>query len=819
MIMNQRINKLKRHLLVDERPLCIERIKYFTEAYRESEFEPEIIRRAKGMANFLDKITIFIEDGELIVGNVASKPMGVELQPVRGEWVSTDKLSDEEPFIYKKSLEGSVEGIGISKAELQELQPITEYWMRKVKSDYAHRMLSEKHYLAAESSVTIQGHGRRVGMGQGISGQGASTGMGLGGVYSFILDHEWHLRHGLNHIIEEAEQELKNIDFTRPDCAKKANFLRAVIICHKAAIRFAKRFSALASELASKEADPTRKKELERIASNCDWVPANPARDFWEALQSFWLVDLMCHPSHTGAPGRFDQYMHPYYKRDIEKGRITREGALELLCCLRVKHSELREIFEPEMWRRGYPGAEMFQNIVLGGVDRDGRDVTNELSYLLLEAAKECPTPHPTLSIRVHEGTPDDFMMKALEVVRTGLGMPAFFGDKCYTDFWLYEGLPLEIARDWALAGCTYSNPPKFTGESTGSAICPAKVLEFALWDGWDPRIGKQVGPKTGAFESFESFDDLMRAFKEQFDYFMKITTDCENISLAIKFPLTSQPFLTPLMLPDSIKTGNDLEEGCAPVEVVEVDTVGMINAADSLAAIKKLVFDEKKITKKQLKDALATNWHGHEDIRQMCLAAPKYGNDDDYVDLIAREAYQLFVELAHSIPSVRGETQTLRKKTYTLPCAFSVGLHLAEGVFTGATPDGRCAGEPLADGSVSAMRGRDTNGPTALMKSAAKINQLPINGSLMNMKFHPSALKTNEDMKKLTNLIKTYLVDLEGKHVQFNVVDAETLRDAREHPENHRDLIVRVAGYSAYFVTLTKEIQEEIIQRSELSL
>lgn len=826
--MNPRINRLWEGLMVDERPLCVERSKYFTEAFKKGEGKPLIMRRAEGLANVLDNITIFIEDGELIVGNGASERMGVELNPMRGYWKSPDQLQlagvGEEFFMDKGSLGGVLESVTISDSNLAQIRVDNKYWMDWVKNDTSHLLMDEKFYgMAASLSIDLATH--RIGVGQasgGVMGSGAYTGMGLGNLMSYVLVHEKHLKHGLNKIIYDAELELNNLDLSSPNCLKKSDFLRSVIISQKAAIRFVKRFASLAKDMVSKEADLTRKKELENIASNCDWILANPPRSFYEACQAYWFVTLLGHPSHTAAPGRFDQYMYPFYKKDREEGKITKEEALELLQCLRIKHSQLREIWEAENYRLGYPGAAMFQNTTISGTKADGTDATNELSYLVLQAAFECPTTHPTLSLRVHENIPEDFMLRAVEVVKTGIGMPAFFGDKSYIDFWLYEGLPIEMAREWAVGGCVYTTIPKYSGEISGNFLNCAKVLELTLNNGIEPGTNKQFGLNTGKFVSFKKFADLMDAYKKQNAYFSKIAADTENIQLISKMHTNSQPFLTPLMLDgdaDPIKTGIDISEGAAPIEYVAINAIGLINVADSLAAIKKLIFDEKRISAEQLMAALDANWDGYDEIKKMCLAAPKYGNNDDYVDLIAAELYKDFSDCCHNMESVRGKTQTLRKRTYFIPDGFSVAVQWPAGRITGATPDGRIAGECLADGSMSAMRGRDVKGPTALIQSAGKINQLSWGCTLMNGKFHPDSLKNVEDTRKFIALIKTYLIDLGGKHIQFNIASRETLLDAQSHPYEHRDLIVRVAGYSAYFVQLSKAVQDEIIGRTELKM
>jgi formate C-acetyltransferase len=400
-------------------------------------------------------------------------------------------------------------------------------------------------------------------------------------------------------------------------------------------------------------------------------------------------------------------------------------------------------------------------------------------------------------------------MLKALEVVKTGVGMPAFVSDASYTQFLLNEGLPLEIARDYTIAGCL---DIAVTGQSRVLAdpmfITPL-VFEYTLNNGRDPKTGRQFGPKTGEMESFESFDDLLAAFKKQFVHFANLTAEHNAIKFQIWSELFPDPITSSLMV-DAVKVGKPMHDRRFPYENGAVlNPVGMVNVADSLTAIKKLVFDEKKVSMKELKEALAANWegNGYPDLRKVFLAAPKYGNDDDYADSIAKDLCKFFAETAVELPTYQGG----RHK----PSAISISAQWPGGLATGATPDGRLSGECLADGGMSAMRGRDLQGPTALMKSAMKIDQIPYQATLLNMKFHPSALKSTEDMKKLANLMKIYLAS-GGKHVQFNVVNAETLIEAQKEPEHHRDLVVRVAGYSAYFVELSRNTQEEIIGRTE---
>jgi pyruvate formate-lyase/glycerol dehydratase family glycyl radical enzyme len=793
MMMNQRIEKLKAGLIVENYPVCLEKGRLITESYRETEAEPPIMKQAKAQANILDKITIFIEEGELIVGNTASKPMGVEVAWCEAIW------PQEDIDVLKR------EGWVISEEDEAEIRRMNEYWKSRTLAYRAGQLFDEERlWPFVQSGVTLPPwKNKEVGWG-GFGGGG----MGIGPNLSLLaVDYEKVLHGGLNKIIEEAEQELRNVRIVNADSIKKVYFLRAVIIAHKALIRFANRFATLATELASKEADPLRKRELERIASTCRRVPASPARDFYEAVQSFWFIFLMLNPNPTVSLGRFDQYMYPFYKKDIEEKRITDDEVLELMECLRIKDMGITFTASRTQQREKNAGLAKWHNMIIGGQTPGGKDATNELSYLILEAAKRCPTPHHTITVRVHEGTPLDFMVKALEVVKTGMGMPAFVGDKSYLDYLLGQGVPLETARDYVLVGCLDAGLPGQTRVNAYMMFIVPIVFEFFLNNGVEPRTGRQLGPRTGDLENFKSFDDLMRAFKEQLAYFMGLVAEWDNIFARSRADSWPYPFESSLMV-DAIKEGKGMCDRVFPFENgAALNAVGMINVADSLAAIKKLVFEEKKVTMKELKTALDKNWQGYEGIQKLCLEAPKYGNDDNDVDSIAKELYKFWADTAVTLDSALGGKHK--------PAAISISAQWPGGALTGATPDGRFAGECLVDGTMSAMRGRDTHGPTALLKSAMKIDQRTYQATLLNMKFHPSALKSTEDLKKLSGLIKTYF-RFGGKHIQFNVVNRETLLDAQRHPENYRDLVVRVAGYSAYFIQLGKAIQDEIIGRTE---
>ncbi|MDO9534923.1 MAG: pyruvate formate lyase family protein [Bacillota bacterium] len=797
--MNERVKKLKQRLYVHKYPLCIEKFRLITKSLEKTEGDPEILRRAKTLANVLDNITVFIEDDELIVGNVASKPMGLEIDHDYGTW------SQEEIDALKE------EGYTISPEDEEELKTLNHYYKGKSLVSRMGEILfdNERLWPFVQSGMVLPPWKSK---GEGSGGGYAQGGMGLGpGLYLMGIDFAKILNDGLYKIIEEAEEELQRVKYIDADSVKKTYFLKSVLITHKAIIRFADRFADLAAEMEQRETNAVRKQELERIAETCRRVPAKPARTFYEAMQSFWFIFLMITPSPTAAAGRFDQYMYPFYKKDIAEGRATDEDVLELLECLRIKDMQLNRV-SGKLNRQKNSGMAKWHNWTIGGVTTEGEDATNELSYLILEAAKDCPTPHHTITVRVHEKTSDDFMLKALEVVKAGVGMPAFIGDKSYINFFVNNGVDLRDARDYIVTGCLDANlPGKSRTASIAMFIVPL-VLEITFHNGVEPRSGRQIGLKTGALEDFQTFDDLLEAFKSQLAYFMELNAERDNIELIANQELLPDPVRSSFMV-DAIKEGKALLDRTMPFENGAVmNPVGMINVADSLAAIKKLVFEEKTVTMKQLQEALSANWSGEEfeEIRKMCLEAPKYGNDDDYADLIAGDLYKFWAETTATFATALGGKH--------LPTAISITAHGPGGEMTGATPDGRYAGEVLADGTMSPMRGMDSGGPTAIIKSAVKIDQDPYQATLLNMKFHPSALESREDLLKLSSLIKTYF-KFSGKHIQFNIVDRATLLDAQAHPEKHRDLVVRVAGYSAYFIQLGRAVQEEIIGRAEHDL
>ncbi|MCL5952589.1 MAG: formate C-acetyltransferase [Chloroflexi bacterium] len=770
-----------------------------TEAFQDTEGQPQIIRNALAIAKVLDNIPIFIEDDDMLAGNLASKPGGVELTCLWGTWSPTD-------------LDSLIQdGFSISADERAEIARMNEYWRRRTLTGRMVQLYdNERLWPYAQLGVVLPafrskdegwGPGGMIGCGYGVRHEISQI---LG-----IFDFEKVLNQGTRQIIEEAQQELRSTRILSADAVKKVDYLKAVILAHQALIRFAGRFAVLAKEMAAKEQNPERRAELEKMAVTCRWVPANPARTFYEAMQSFWLTLLVLLPSGVLSLGRFDQFMYPFYKRDRAVRRITDDQVLEVLEWLRFKDSQII-VTAGSTHRNKYGGHAKWHNMTIGGQTGDGRDATNELTFLVLEAARDCPTPHHTITLRVHDGMPAELMRKALELVRTGIGMPAFIADQSCIDYLLSHGIPLRDARNYAIAGCLAINVPTQSRTIAHPMFVVPMVFEYALNNGRDPRTGKQVGPETGEFESFDCFEDWMKALQSQLAHFIELQAEFNNITIRAYGELYPQPIESSLMI-DGIRAGRDILERTLPLENGSVlNPIGMINVADSMAAIKKLVFEEKKISPRELMVALAANWAGerNQEIHRLCLAAPKYGNDDDYVDDIAHDLYQFWAAKTMTLGTSLGGKQK--------PASITIGTcQIPGGAATGATPDGRYAGESLADESMAAMRGRDVCGPRAQIKSAAKIDQVLYQSTSLDLKFHPAALANEEGLQKLGDLILTYF-RAGGKHIQFNVASNPTLLDAQEHPEQHKNLIVRIGGCSAYFVELTKPVQDEIIKRTE---
>jgi pyruvate formate-lyase/glycerol dehydratase family glycyl radical enzyme len=766
--------------------LSLARARLLTASYRETEGLPMPIRRAKAFAKILAEIPIYIEEHQLLVGDFAAKPMWAEWYPEFAvSWVEQEIDTGDEFFRAQSS-------------EVDEQKAICEYWKgRSVEGAYLSSLSEEERKRFVENGE------------DGAWVYGVSAQLDRPGGYH-VVAYDRLIREGCVGIRRKAEEELRATPVKDIESFQKANFLKAIDIVYRALGQYSQRYAVMARELA-KTTKKDRRKELERIAEICEWVPEHPARSFYEAVQTLWFVHVFLYLELRPAgvsPGRADQYLYPYYMRDIKEGKLTREEAVEILECLRVKMCTLRH-FNRKSFREGTSAEAQFHNITLGGQTPDGGDATNELSYLFVEAALRTRTIHNTLSVRWHDRIPQDFVLKGIELVSTGLGFPAFFNDDGNISFSMSMGATLEEARDYAIGGCVVPIIAGQAGPYPPFVLSMGKCMELALNNGFDPNTRKQLGPETGRFEEFQTFNEFVDAFKEQvrhFSYQGAALFNLQRYFRATKVPSIFSSALTD----DCITRGKSAIEGGARFNYPYYNAEGMIDAADSLAAIKNCVFEEGSVSKADLMGALTANFEGKEEIHRSLSSAPKYGNDNDYVDSIAHDLYDWWRRMVAEMDASFGQKY--------LPCAYSVSLHHAYGARVGALPSGRLAWKSLADGSISAAQGCDTHGPTALINSAGKIDQYPILATLLNMKFQPAILKTEEDMKKMIALIKTYF-DYGGRHIQFNVVEKETLMDAQVHPELHRDLIVRVAGYSAYFNELDRGVQDEIIQRTEHAL
>ena len=802
-----RTQRLKQRYLEAELRLDLSWPLYITEYFKQTEGQPIVERRGGAFKYAMEKLTPVIRDDELIVGSQAKYVRGSHPYPEFAiSWIKEELERESDQKEEKVFQVGEGGGIAredtfivykFTEEDRKILEDLISYWEGRSMECIARRYFKEmgrgEELDSAESSLLV-------------TPMNFPTPEGR-----FVLDYEKVLTVGFNGIIEGIDERECRLRVVTMDDLKKLVFYKAARGCCEGIITWANNYASEAEKLAKKETNSRRKKELKKIAETCRWVPANPPRTFYEALQSFWFTHLagLIEGGAMGmSPGRFDQYMYPFYQKDKEEGDITREETIELLECLRIKFSEIQRVAS-RAWE-GLASGGLFQNMILGGITPKGDDASNELSHLLIESAITLQTVQPTLSIRYNDKVSEDFLLKGIELVKTGIGMPAWFNDNVAIPHFLsYTKASLEEARDYAMGGCSEMQlPGSRYGINIPGFVNEAKCLELALNDGIDPVSGQQVGVESGTVEEMD-FEQLMEAYKKQQAHALTLQADFWNLVMGVHRESTPLVYCS-VLTDDCIEKGLCMDDG--GVRYKDSPTLlisGMINVANSLSAIKKCVFEDQAFTMKQLKEALAANFegNGYAKMRKKLLAAPKFGNDDDYVDSIAKQLYdeyyqEVFKHLNYfSVP-------------YT-PGALSISAHPIFGKACGALPDGRKAGISLCDAGISAFPGTDTNGPTALILSGSKIDALPTLSILFNMKFHPTALHGIKGAQDLLSLIKTFF-DLGGWHIQFNVVDTEMLKDAQLHPENYRNLVVRVAGFSAYWVELSRQVQDEIIARTE---
>ena len=803
--MNERIQRMKESLRVSKYPLCIEEFRLANESLEETAGEPMVLRRAKLLAHILDNITIFIEPDDLLAGSGASKPFGIEMCYEYGVW-SKDEVESLKSEIYTIDPEDEKE-----LYELNERFAANPAAANMVDAQSESLGQNDRLWPFMSSGVCLPPWKDRK---KGSGGGYAMSGYGLGpGFYLCCVDYARVLNEGAKSVIAEAKECLENIRYNDPDVLEKRDFWKGTIIAFEAWVRFANRYADLAEKMAAEETDETRKAELLEMARICRKVPNEPAETFREAIQSYWFTFLLCNPSPTTSMGRFDQFMYPFYRKDIDEGRITDEEVIELLEVMRIKDMKMNRV-SGKANRAKNAGMAKWHNMTIGGVKADGTDATNELSYLILEAAKDTHLPHHTVTVRVHENTPKELMVKALECVKTGLGMPAFLSDQGNINFFTDEStgnyVSIEDARDWCATGCVDANLTGLSRTLTVVFFIHPQAMDIAMHNGYCRFNKMMVGKEVGDVREMATFDEFKNAVFDEIRYLMAMGNERCNVELLAERDLFPDVFRSALMK-DGVKVGLDMGRRRFQFENGAVmGAVGGVNTGNALYAIKKLVFDEKKYTMAQLIEALDADWEGYEEMQADFKAQPKYGNNFAEVDEMVAEVYKLHSDTCYSLPCVFGDSLK--------PNAISISAHQPGGQVTGATADGRKGGEILADASLSPDHGQDVRGPLAVFQSAMKVDQDPYQGTLMNMKFHPSNLKTEDDLKKLGSMIKTYLTH-GGKHIQFNVVDRAEMEDAKVHPEDHPELVVRVAGYSAYFTRLPESIQNEVIERTSQEL
>ena len=766
--------------------LCIERGYLFTQSYKETESLPQIIRRAKALEKILNEMTIRIEEDELIVGHTISKPRGGPITPeVNWQW--------------------SQEQVEAPSSNWDEFAPVPEEYITKMKEVFKYwegRALSDRLRARLPEDILNAFMASQLPAGSSIANNHIGS--------HICVDYPYLLAQGLNGVKREVEERMSKLDLTNPADVKKHEFYTAVKITLEAAGNFGKRYAKLAWSLANKEKDSRRAAELMKIAEVCSRVPADPPRNFHEAVQFVWFTHIVLMIEGWGPGmsfGRADQYLYPFYKKDLEEGRLTRDQARELLGCLCVKINEMANRFSFETVRTA-AGLNVLSNITLGGVTKDGRDAVNELSYIFLEAEEEVRMHAEEFVIRVNKKTPDAFLLRACETAKKLRGKLKFVCDETAIQQLVYDGKPLEEARNYIVSGCALPTVPGFAYDIIGGQLNLPLMLELALNDGKSRLTGEQIGPKTGDPRNFKSFEDIWEAYKKQVEYFIYVAVLVRNMDRQLYAEYMPTPFQS-AGFRSCIERGEDITRGgTAPYITDGISVVGAPNVADSLAALKKLVYDDKKVTLSRFLDALDRNFEGEEELLSLISKTPKYGNDDDYVDNFMIDIFDHFSEALSKYKGIHGTKFSID--------SYVASGNLMLGANVGALPDGRKAGASLCEGGLSPYPGRNVSGATATINSVTKMDIVKLSGgAALNMKFNPNALKDESKIRKFASLIRTYFAK-GGYHVQFNIISTETLREAQKHPEKYRDLLVRVATYSAFFTQLGPECQQEIIDRIE---
>jgi formate C-acetyltransferase len=783
--MNERVKQLREQSVKTKPYITPERAILVTEFYK-SDIAGQLsapVRRALTLKHLLENKHLYIGERELIVGERGPAPKAVPTYPE----ICCHTLKDLEILDTRKKTPYAVD----KEAKRVYKEKIIPFWKGRSIREVVFKKMSEEWKAAYDAGVFTEFLEQRA------PGHTA-------------LDDKIYGK-GLVDFKQDIRKSMENLDYLNdPNAYQRMEELKAMEITADALIQYAERHAEKAKELLRKEKNAKRKKELKKIADVCSRVPAHAPRNFWEALQHYWFVHLgvitELNPWDAFNPGRLDQHIFPFYKKGLADGSLTKESAKELLQLFWIKFNN-----QPAPPKVGVTAEESntyndFALINLGGVKANGMDAVNELSYLILDVIEEMRIPQPSSMVQISKKTPDGFLKRALKIIKTGFGQPSVFNTDVIILELLRQGKTIEDARSGGASGCVETGA--FGKESyilTGYFNL-VKVLEITLNNGVDPRTGDKIGLETGDQCAFGSFEELLAAFRQQLDYFVDVKIKGNNVIERVYAEILPVPFLS-LLISDCIGKGKDYNDGGARYNTNYIQGVGLGTVTDSLTAIKYQVYDEKQVTINELFDALRVDFKGYESLRQRLLnKTPKYGNDDDYADSIMQNVFETYFDAVDGRPNTKGGKYRIN----LLPTT----VHVYFGKMVGATADGRKACEPLSEG-VSPVQGADRKGPTAVVKSVSKIDHARTGGTLLNQKFAPELLEDAVGLDKLASLIRTYF-RLDGHHIQFNVVNGETLREAQKHPEKYGDLLVRVAGYSDYFVNLSTELQNEIIKRTE---
>lgn len=790
--------KAFREEVLDEKPYVdAERAILATQAYRENQNQPRVMARALMLKKILENMTIYIEDKTLLAGNQATKNVNAPIFP---EYTMGFVLKELDLF---EKRDGDV--FYITEETKQQLRDIAPFWENNNLRARGEALLPDEVSVFMETGVF------------GMEGK-----LNAGDAH-LAVNYPRVLKEGLCGYERRTRACLAALDLTDPDSIDKTMFYKAVLIVIDAVRTFALRYSALARELAEKEADGARRAELLEMSRICAKVPYEPAESFREAVQSVWFIQLILQiesNGHSLSYGRFDQYMYPYYIADIRSGKLTKEDALELLTCLWIKTLTINKL-RSQAHTLSSAGSPMYQNVTIGGQTTDKKDAVNELSFVVLQSVAQTRLTQPNLTVRYHKNLNKAFFDECIEVMRLGFGMPALNNDEIIIPSFINWGVSEEDAYNYSAIGCVETAVPgKWGYRCTGmSYINFPRLLLCVMNDGVDLTSGKRFVKGYGSFKDMTSYDELMAAWEKSLREMTRYSVIVENfIDKASERDVPD--VLCSALTDDCIARGRTIKEGGAVYDFISGLQVGIANMADSLSAIKKLVYDEKRITREQLWNAILDDFQSPEnqEIQRMLIEdAPKYGNDDDAVDQLVVDAYAPYIDEIKKYPNTRHLRGPIGGIRYA--GTSSISANVGQGMGTKATPDGRNAFEPLAEG-CSPAHNADKHGPTAVFKSISKLPTDKITGGvLLNQKMTPQMLSSAENRQKLEMLIRTFFNTLHGYHVQYNIVSRDTLIDAQLHPEDHKDLIVRVAGYSAFFNVLSKKTQDDIIERTEQTL